>query len=250
MINIVGNSKGIKQIEQWIKKPTKHLFISGPCGIGKTTIIKNLLQNTKYNTYYIDDTQIKDTSNIRFYEQNTVHEMLHGRKIKNIIIIDDVSEYKVEYGEWLKVKVPVIFISDDTYNKKLSIIKSKCRLIRLYKPYPAEIHTFICNSMLPFDSDYAINNLIEHINGDIRQLINILHDLEGCTKITEKRLERYLLLHGKKDINENIFNLTNELFNGVSMNEALNIYNFDNHILPHAVFINYNILWTYHIIAC
>jgi DNA polymerase III delta prime subunit len=249
--NIIGNTKNIIQIKDWLKKPSKPLFISGPCGVGKTTIINKLLNKTTFLPHFIDDITIINISLIRILERQTIHEMIHRLTSKNIIIIDDVHEhsshFKLIEKHWIKTKVPIIFISNDKYNKCMNSIKNKCLQIKLYKPYPSEIYNFINKFKLPFENgnDDVINNLIDHVDGDMRQLVTILEDLKGSNEITEKRLERYLSLCDKKDINMNIFDLTNKLFNlnlNLNLNNVLILFEHDKNMLPHSVFNNYHMV--------
>src|SRR5690348_15745434 len=130
MKQLIGNRMGINQIEQWIKKPSKHLFVSGPVGIGKTSIIKTILKSTDYTIYYLDEIQRYDGAYIKsldrpnpFYRSNQ----------KNLIVIDHL-EYNEKLYWLLEIKIPIIFIANDSYNKSIKSFKGQCHSISLSKP--------------------------------------------------------------------------------------------------------------------
>lgn len=276
-----SNKKVIKEIENWIKnhkinkkkyyenkknkkkdKKKSTLLITGKHGVGKTVIVKTILEEYGYDIYDINMEFAKNNKN---YKKN-IKEMMKKpdilRKIKEkkrekkVIVIDELESItsnkkkkiiltllKLNDTEWF---CPIIFISNEQHSKIISDIKKTAEHIKIYEPKENELREIIeeiCEKEKINLDQEIYDEIIKHSQNDIRRLIYTLQDIKymyGENEITLEILENYLELSKEKDIDIDLFKETNKIFtNFNSINENLKYYETDKTLLPLMIQENY-----------
>ena len=98
---MIGNQMKIKTIDDWIKKfkdskSKKILLISGPPGVGKTTLAHIILKKYTYHPIEFNSSDIRGSKNIketigRILDYRSVLDMFHHGKLPNAIIMDEID---------------------------------------------------------------------------------------------------------------------------------------------------------------
>ena len=262
---LIGNYKAIHSIKEWlknyeiekIKKYKANLIIVGPHGIGKTTIIKVLLNKPEYQLQIPNLDKITDNVQIKKH----VNALLKGHNIpnllndnknkkKNVILIDHVeniiSTTEKNALEDLRIEneknkyMPIIFICDTQHNNFLANLKKKCFVVNLYlikrENLMQLLEKIIKKEKIIIDNEFIKNQIIDHVQGDMRRLVNVLEDLHMIYKnkiIDEDVFEKYLYNFSKKEINIGLFDSTKLLFDKFDCIEnILILYGMDKSTLP------------------
>ena len=174
-------------------------FVCGPCGSGKTTLVKNILRNLdkKVLAFYVDCSVYQTTysvlkeiiprSEFVLYRSNyeLIKELLKYAKERRFIVCFDNFEKLKEkdlIGRLMSLNLCVVLISDEEENLSLlteSIRSNIASIIRL-KPYATE-QTFDIlkdraeKALAKWSyTDAVIKKIAEKINGNISLGINAL----------------------------------------------------------------------------
>ena len=260
---LIGNKNAIKMIKKWLNDYNKNsnitkpnLIIIGPHGIGKTTIINILLKEVEYNCLNLDFGKVKnnkminDYINSLLYGNNISNIMNENKKYKNTIIVDDIemitSTIEKKSIEDLRKKneknryLPIIFISDNQHTKFLAFLKKTCIVVNMYSLYRDDLlelmNKIIKNENIKIYDEFIKNQIIDHIQGDIRRLINVLQDIwqsYNNVNIDENILNEYIYNSNIKEIDIGLFDSATYLFNNFdTIEKSLHLYEMEKSKLP------------------
>jgi len=194
------NTNDIKYIynnvSNYIKKldnpaSPKYLYVYGDIGIGKTTIIKNILLSLKYNINYIDCNQNKLTVDELFNMTNhsDVYSMFFNNKQNNALIVDNINYYSYSDKSYftnliklLKKKntnksIPFIFINTLQEEKKFAELYKISSLLKIIPPSNSQLKNII-QKLYPAiyeleNYEVIINNILDYLDNKFYKLINI-----------------------------------------------------------------------------
>jgi hypothetical protein len=194
------NTNDIKYIynnvSNYIKKldnpaSPKYLYVYGDIGIGKTTIIKNILLSLKYNINYIDCNQNKLTVDELFNMTNhsDVYSMFFNNKQNNALIVDNINYYSYSDKSYftnliklLKKKttnksIPFIFINTLQEEKKFAELYKISSLLKIMPPSNSQLKNII-QKLYPAiyeleNYEVIINNILDYLDNKFYKLINI-----------------------------------------------------------------------------
>ena len=126
----------------------KYLYVYGETGIGKTTIIKNILNTLQYNVKYIDSTNnplsLEELINIT--ANKDVYSMFFNNIQKNALIIDNINYYlhndKSYFNNLIKLLkknklhkfIPFIFINTIHEEKKFTELSKLSHCLKIDPP--------------------------------------------------------------------------------------------------------------------
>jgi DNA polymerase III gamma/tau subunit len=268
---VVGNHKYIDEICKWIEnyenEEHKILIINAPHGIGKTLITKLLFK--KYNK--IDRNKNKVLSNISCIKKlkDNILNMIKTKSIRSLfsnnphidgILIDDIDEIYINNSDIMldiidilhdykeKIKFPIICTANIIKKKKIDklISKSSCKFINFEYPTQEEIILFtdiIIKKENIKINPFILRSIIQYASFDIRKILSILYDFSYKYRnktINANILSKTFKILLKNNIKIEVFNMALNFFNNThSINEIINLYNKDKHILPYMIHENY-----------
>jgi len=268
--DVIGHTSQIEQFKKWIlninNNKTQGILISGNQGLGKTTIIKLILENLNYIVKIINPNDIKDH---RIYDDfndyynfiNSIYSKINFTNIntkKKIALIFDETEnisltsekkYIMNiYKHNNKLKAfPLIFISNNQHSKLLNDLKKYCDEIIFSSLSNNELSYLIIkilnNENIQIQNNNIINKIILFSQYDVRRLINILEEISyhiSDNIITENILDEFIDKSREKNIDIGLFDSTVKLLNNYyDYENILKLYETEKVLLPLMIHENY-----------
>ena len=270
---IIGNSNKLKIVNEWFEsfnevKSKKILLLSGPPGIGKTTVANLALKKYNYNIIEFNASTIRGPKNIRdIFEKvlgyKSIVDMFSNGSMPTGIIMDEIDTLcsggdKGGMAEFLSIiksrknknvyniNNPIVCTYNDFSDKKLTELKNLSVEVRMTKPCDMDMINLIekieKGENMNIDID-AKQIIIKNSMGDIRRMINLLYDiyiLHNEETITLEIVDKILKTFVKKDVDVQIFDMTwNVLNTKLSSDAMLNYYDADRLLLPMMIHENY-----------
>lgn len=190
-INYITNNvvKYINNLEKF--NSSKYLYVYGENGIGKTTIIKNILHSLKYNVNYIDcnynHLTLEELINIT--DNKDVYSMFFNNVQKTALIMDNINYYlyndKSYFNNLIKILkknkihkfIPFIFINTLQEEKKFTELSKLSSCLKIYPPSTLQLKNIIYK-LYPkiFDLEnntLIINNIINYLDYKFYKFINL-----------------------------------------------------------------------------
>lgn len=180
---------------------SRGIFISGNSGIGKTTFILNLLKENNYDVIYYDGSDIRNKNLIENIADNNiaqynVSKLFIGEQKQIVIVMDDIENMNTgdkgginalcklirpkktkKQKHELKTTNPIICISSNYIDKKITEIMKGCHIISIPTP-PISVLRQIC---INANRKEINDNILESINGDLRKLnLYINNKVNNC----------------------------------------------------------------------
>lgn len=263
---LIGNKKAINIINDWFvnvdKGDKKNLIVIGPCGIGKKTIINVLLEQFGYNYQELNFSKVDNNKGIKDYINSLINgsdisnHMNKNIKHKNAIVgnIDIITSptEKRSILELIKNNkkykyLPIILISSQKYTKFLGNLKKTCCAVNMYPLYNSDLlklmNKIIKKEKIKINDESIKNQIIDHTQGDIRRLVNVLQDINFSYQniaIDKNILNEYINDSNKKDIDLGLFDNTKQLLNNYeSIDESILLYNTEKNKLPSMIHEHY-----------
>jgi replication factor C subunit 1 len=268
--NVIGNKKQICLFNKWLTdintNKNQSIIISGNRGIGKTLIIKLLLEEKGYTIRIINPNEIKDH---RIYDDfNDYHSFTDSIYSKlsfanntsnKIALIFDETEnitltsekkYIIDiYKENNKLKsFPLIFISNNQHSKLLYDLKKGCNEIIFTYPSYDELKKLIIDiynneHIILENYDSLINKIILFSQYDIRKLINLLQELSYHITnniLYEKNIDDFIENSREKNIDTGLFEATEKILNTyLDYESIIKLYENEKVLLPLMIHENY-----------
>jgi hypothetical protein len=190
-INYIANNvvKYINNLEK--HNSSKYLYVYGENGIGKTTIIKNILQSLKYNVNYIDcnHNQLTLEELINITDNKDVYSMFFNNIQKTALIMDNINYYlyndKSYFNNLIKILkknkihkfIPFIFINTLQEEKKFTELSKLSYCLKINPPSNLQLKNIIYKlypKILDFENNTAIiNNIINYLDYKFYKFINL-----------------------------------------------------------------------------
>lgn len=227
--NIIGHKEQISQILTWFQNPIKGILLTGPPGIGKTTMIHLIAKEQGYN---VTEYNASDTRSITMLKGILALGM--KRLVKEVIVMDEVDGLSSgkergsigEIAELIrKSPTPIICIANDK-SPKLKPIISVCIDIKCNRP----MKTTIATALLPIVkaeeislSKTDLEQLCEKSGNDIRSILNTLDFYESNTEQHKDSIHRL-----------DLFSATHRLMSAKQMKitDAEDLVYVDYHMIP------------------
>lgn len=217
---IIGNKSNIQKITQWLKdwyeihvyktkeKPkfvfggdflgAKCVLVSGPPGIGKTSMVHLISKSLQYDIQEMNasDERNKSTIEKKLVESSQTNTLFKyfEKKEKKVIIMDEVDGMSTsDRGgittliSLLKIsKHPIICICNDRNKPALKSLINHCLDIRVSRPDKREILKRMIEIMIKENVNvdgYEMEKMIEKSGNDIR---NVIHQLQMYSYTNQK----------------------------------------------------------------
>jgi hypothetical protein len=190
-IHYITNSV-IKYINNLDKNnSSKYLYVYGENGIGKTTIIRNILNSFKYNVNYIDcnNNYLTLEELINITDNKNVYSMFFNNIQKNAIVIDNINYYlyndKSYFNNLVKLLkknkihkfIPFIFINTLQEEKKFTELSKLSYCLKINPPTELQLKNIIYKlypKILDLENNTLIvDNIINYLGYKFYKFINI-----------------------------------------------------------------------------
>lgn len=219
---MIGNEEIRINILKWLVKwlpGTKPLFLIGPPGIGKTTIIKLLSSFLNYDLIELNASDTRSGSQL----EKLVNPLLNNTSIfgkKILLFLDEVDGiYGREDSGGIEILIniikssnfPIIFAANSS-NIKLKNLTKLCKIIK-FQRISSDLMMMFLNYVLD-EQKYSLlfddkKWIVEKSNGDIRTMLNIAQS--KCSGYGQFITQKF-----KVDISEGL----NELFSSKNKENA------------------------------
>ena len=244
---IVGNKINVKRAKLWLqnykksKENTKRaLLISGPPGIGKTTLAHLILNEFQYNVIEFNASDIRNQKLVKENLTNimgkvSISSMMGGHK-KNGIIMDEVDGMSsgdkgglaelitfINPNKNIKSKKnykkiiydnPIICICNNDKDKKMNDLKKECEYIKFVYPAINELYEYgesIVRKEKMYIDDTKLLEVVNFCQKDIRKLVSTLEYLNTNPNINYKAIKlKNKELKKKKKVNSKKTNDTHD----------------------------------------
>ena len=190
-IHYISNNvlKYINNLEKY--NSPKYLYVYGETGIGKTTIIKHILNSLKYNINYIDCNNNPLTLDelINITDNKDVYSMFFNNVQKTAIIMDNINYYlfndKSYFNNLIKLLkknkihkfIPFIFINTLQEEKKFTELSKLSYCLKINPPSTSQLKNIIYKlypKILDLENNILIiNNIINYLDYKFYKFINI-----------------------------------------------------------------------------
>jgi hypothetical protein len=190
-IRYISNNveKYINNLEKY--NSSKYLYVYGETGIGKTTIIKNILASLKYNINYIDcnNNQLTLEELINITDNKDVYSMFFNNIQKTAIIMDNINYYlyndKSYFNNLVKLLkknkihkfIPFIFINTLQEEKKFTELSKLSYCLKINPPSSLQLKNIIYKlypKILDLENNILIiDNIINYLDYKFYKFINI-----------------------------------------------------------------------------
>ena len=185
--NMVGNEEARIIVAKWLLKwvdGSKPLFLIGPPGVGKTTIIKALAN--QYN-YDLIEMNASDTRN-KAVLTDTVLPILRNRSLvaeKTLLFLDEIDGISGRQDAGgieslltlIKEPTVPIVMAANAKDTKLKALAKLCKVVEFGKVHPSLLLLYLDQILELKGIDMQFRdkiNLIKSAKGDIRSLLNIV----------------------------------------------------------------------------
>lgn len=185
--DMVGNEEARIIVAKWLLKwvdGSKPLFLIGPPGVGKTTIIKALAN--QYN-YDLIEMNASDTRNKAVLTE-TILPILRNRSLvaeKTLLFLDEIDGISGRQDAGgieslltlIKEPTVPIVMAANTKDTKLKALAKLCKVVEFDKVHPSLLMLYLDQILELKGIDMQFRekiNLIKSAKGDIRSLLNIV----------------------------------------------------------------------------
>ena len=243
-INYISNNviKYVNNLEK--NNSLKYLYVYGENGIGKTTIIKNILHSLKYNVNYIDCNQNQLTLEelINITDNKDVYSMFFNNVQKNALIMDNINYYlyndKSYFNNLVKLLkknkihkfIPFIFINTLHEEKKFTELSKLSYCLKINPPTTIQLKNIIYKlypKILDFENNtLIIDNIITYLDYKFYKILNIEYFYNN--NLIEVKFDTHTRTSNNSNfnINNNIKILTKNLLHYKYNLQNLDIINY------------------------
>lgn len=256
--DLYGNSIQIKTAIEWIKNYNKNekkiLLISGPPGIGKTSLSHILLKEHNYYPIEFNASEVRSQKVIEEKLSKIINQksilMMFNNYNKPAIIMDEIDgclsgdrggikqlikmvypKQKKKDKKKFKIHTPIICICNNDNIKNINELKKFSVFIKF--KYPSKYHIIeyikkICKLEKLILKENFYKYIYNHSQNDFRRILTILESLQIKYKkkprIKKKYIKDVISLLDKKTINYSIHDSVTEIL----YNEDVDINNINN----------------------
>ena len=243
-INYITNNvkKYVSNLEKY--NSLKYLYVYGENGIGKTTIIKNILHSLKYNVNYIDCNQNQLTLEelINITDNKDVYSMFFNNVQKNALIMDNINYYlyndKSYFNNLVKLLkknkihkfIPFIFINTLHEEKKFTELSKLSYCLKINPPTTIQLKNIIYKlypKILDFENNtLIIDNIITYLDYKFYKILNIEYFYNNNLIELKFDTHTHTSNNSNFNINNNIKILTKNLLHYKYNLQNLDIINY------------------------
>ena len=233
--DIVGQEPAVWEIKNFIeefylgnltKTKKKAIILHGTHGIGKTTMAQVIALETGSEIFELNASDIRNKTSLNeILKPATEQQSLIGKR--KIILIDEVDGISSTESRGISELIsiidaspyPVIITANDVWNKKLSPLRKKAKMIKLKEVDYRAIKNILMGILKKegkfLDSD-VLNEISINARGDMRAAIN---DLQREASVDSKTANL-----DERNKEQDIFNVLKEIFKSKPSTKLLDIF--------------------------
>lgn len=200
---VIGHTTQIQDLQTWLHawstSGIRAVFVTGPPGIGKTTVVHLVCRACGYDVVELNASTERSASAIRkwFAEASTSHHI----GTRRVVIMDEVdgmsSGDRGGIGELARVikhcAFPIICIANERTTPRLRPLASCCLDIRFARPNRSTIAKSLMERVVKKQglsvSAKDLEEICERNGNDIRSILNYLQFSASCSS-TKDELQR------------------------------------------------------------
>jgi DNA polymerase III delta prime subunit len=222
----------------------KSVLLSGPTGIGKTTIVHIISRELGYDVLELGPLDLSCKSELEKKSHsdisNTIDDLITNCPVvfngdeKRVLIIDDIENTGVEiikafYSNIFRSKIPIVFISRNKYDPRIKALRSLC----LELNFRRHSKQFILETLLKISANEnlsisvtVLDKLAKSSNGDLKFGINQLQTIPVRNEIFDINIK------SKKNFYEVLEMLTHRHSGLVPLQDRLDYISQHRYISP------------------
>jgi len=264
-INIIIYSKTMNSIKKWLNEfpqNNKALLITGNHGVGKTKIIRDILEKENYYIHYFNTAKFDRKGIIReqfekIIQTSNIWVMMNKTKIP-VIVIDELEGISlndrgsineiIEIIKKIKTSIrpiPIICIGNEKYFKKQKELSILCDKIYIKPPTLNELTIYLSELCVKNNikiSKSTAERILSECQFDYHRLENIFQymclEKKDSFKISD--INKIISSTDKKQINNNLYDSTMKLlYENISLCDAIKWFNEEKTLLPMMIHQNY-----------
>ena len=255
---IVGQEVAVDKIKAFVNSfekriaKKKAMLLYGPAGTGKTTLAYAMAKEMGYEIFELNSSDLRNRKNLdEVLKPSTLQKSLFSKG--KIILVDEVDGVTTtDYGGLAELvvlieitKFPIIITCNDVWQKKFSLLRSKCEMMPLKEASYAVMLDFL-RLITKKENKIVHENVIKEIaaksRGDMRAALN---DLQSVIYIEESAIMEEEI--GVREKTQDIFNALREIFKLRTNKETIEAYNnVDLEIDQISLWLEENIPMEYH----
>jgi replication factor C subunit 1 len=230
--DIIGHKDAIQQITSWLSSWTPHtpgLFLTGPPGIGKTSMIHCIAASMEYRVTEYNASDSRSISTLK-----GLISLGMKRLQKEVIVMDEIDGLSERGGVGeiadliRKSLTPIICIANES-PPKLKPILSACTLIKCSRPVKSTIATALLSIAKKEEISITkaeLEKLCEENGNDIRSILNRLEFYRDGVMDADSNKDATLRL--------DLFSATQKLMGNkrVSLDQAADFVYVDHFMVP------------------
>jgi replication factor C subunit 1 len=184
---VIGHRETIEDLYKWLSSWTakeKPILMTGPPGIGKTTLAHLIAKRCKYDVIEVNASEERSANAIKkLFQTATTSNIAHQR----LMILDEVDGMSVgdrggiaEIARAMDtITFPLICIANEKGNpQKMRPLTAKCTVMKMARPVKSTIAKALFTKLVePLNLPIKLSDLealVEQSGNDIRSVINTL----------------------------------------------------------------------------